>query len=369
MQAGSAHFLQIDSSRGLSLILSSHGPTWMKGDTKRRGIAAGGNWIIDHVKIIDAFPAEERLAIISEETTGTGGAPYNVLVNLATLDPSLPLQAIGKVGNDEDGRRIMQHLGSLNIDAKQMEQTSAAPTSYTDVVTVASTGKRTFFHNLGANALLRAEDFQIDELHARILHLGYLMLLRGMGMVDKDEPSLTGAARVLRDAQQAGIRTSVDMVTDLGPRVKEVVWPALPFTSFWITNEHEAAAVAEIAVRNQSGELILENLSQIAVRLFELGVRELVVIHAPEGGYWHPRKGEARWMQSLQLPNNWIRGTAGAGDAFCAGILYGIHQNWTCEATLQLAIANAAQSLSEASCTAGLKPLRETLSLWDKFGP
>ena len=51
----------------------------------RRGLLAGGNWIIDQVKIIDAYPARDHLANIRSQSQGTGGSPYNVLVDLANL--------------------------------------------------------------------------------------------------------------------------------------------------------------------------------------------------------------------------------------------------------------------------------------------
>ena len=41
---------------------------------KRSGILAGGNWIIDQVKMIDVYPQREQLANITGATvTGTGG--------------------------------------------------------------------------------------------------------------------------------------------------------------------------------------------------------------------------------------------------------------------------------------------------------
>ncbi len=39
-----------------------------------RGLLAGGNWIVDHVKLIDVYPQPEQLANISSEAQGTGGA-------------------------------------------------------------------------------------------------------------------------------------------------------------------------------------------------------------------------------------------------------------------------------------------------------
>ena len=66
-------------ARGDTAIMKS------KGSTARSGLLAGGNWIIDQVKIIDVFPKRESLANILSQSQGTGGAPYNVAINLAKL--------------------------------------------------------------------------------------------------------------------------------------------------------------------------------------------------------------------------------------------------------------------------------------------
>ena len=40
----------------------------------RSGMLAGGNWIIDQVKIIDVYPKHEQLANIHSQSQGTGGS-------------------------------------------------------------------------------------------------------------------------------------------------------------------------------------------------------------------------------------------------------------------------------------------------------
>jgi hypothetical protein len=62
-----------------------------KSSSARRGILAGGNWIIDQVKLIDVYPQPEKLANISEVMPGTGGGPYNVLIDLAKSGARFPL--------------------------------------------------------------------------------------------------------------------------------------------------------------------------------------------------------------------------------------------------------------------------------------
>jgi len=336
--------------------------------SNRRGIAGAGNWIIDQVKVIDRYPQEDHLAVILSESRGTGGAPYNVLVGLRALDSDLPLEAIGVVGNDPNGREILDHLRRLNIKSDLLRTDSSVSTSYTDVMSVQTTGRRTFFHNRGANALLCGEDFEFDRMNARILHLGYLMLLDALDEPDDADPSRPCAARVLEEARAEGILTSLDMVTDLSPRLHEIVAPTLKHVDYFIANELEAAALAKVAIRRDNQELIPNNFEQIANRLFDTGVQKLVVIHCPEGGFWKERDGTGMWRSSLQIPQEFIQGTAGAGDAFCGGILYGLHEGWEADRCLTLAVAHAAQSLSDPTTTGGVKPLAETLQLVERFG-
>ena len=56
-----------------------------KVSSQRKGVLAGGNWIVDQVKIIDILPQRDKLANILDQAQGTGGSPYNLLVNLSRL--------------------------------------------------------------------------------------------------------------------------------------------------------------------------------------------------------------------------------------------------------------------------------------------
>jgi sugar/nucleoside kinase (ribokinase family) len=93
----------------------------------------------------------------------------------------------------------------------------------------------------------------------------------------------------------------------------------------------------------------------------------LVVIHFPEGAFARTRKGDDFWQSSLKLPPDYIRGTAGAGDAFCAGVLLGLHEEWDLKRCLLTGVCIAAASLSDPTCTAGVKSLSSSLSLARKF--
>src|SRR5437762_1738876 len=116
------------------------------------GVLAGGNWIIDQVKLIDVYPQPEQLGNIRGQSQGTGGAPYNVLVGLAKSGVSFPLFGAGLVGEDVLGEQILTNCRQHKIDVRHLTRTPKAPTSYTDVMTEQGRGRRTFFHARGANA-------------------------------------------------------------------------------------------------------------------------------------------------------------------------------------------------------------------------
>jgi sugar/nucleoside kinase (ribokinase family) len=330
------------------------------------GLLAGGNWIIDQVKLIDVWPQPESLSNIREQATGTGGAPFNVLVDLARSGVKFPLYGAGLVGKDGLGDQILQICKQHRIDTRYISTTPKAPTSYTDVMTEQKSGRRTFFHARGANAMWRGAEIEFGKTRPRIFHLGYLLLLDAL---DEPDPKYgTKAARLLAKAQSAGVKTSVDVVSEDSDRFAKIVNPALQHVDYCILNEIEAGKTTGFKIRLHDGTLDTVALRHAAGALLQQGVRELVVIHFSEGAFARTRKGEDYWQSSVKLPQNYIAGTAGAGDAFCSGVLWGLHEQWPLPRCLLTGVCIAAASLSEASCTAGVKSLANSLALGKKYG-
>src|ERR1700721_2828964 len=195
--------------------------------SERKGILGAGNWIVDHVKVIDSWPNQDTLANILSEYRGAGGSPCNVLIDLAKLGADFPLAGAGIIGQDEAGDWILETCKDIGVNTDLIRRTSDQPTSYTDVMTVASTGRRTFFHQRGANALFDADTIRLDTCQAKIFHLGYLLLLDKL-----DQPSAvfgTRAAELLDSASKLGFITSADVVSEESERFARVVLPSLPF--------------------------------------------------------------------------------------------------------------------------------------------
>ena len=336
-----------------------------KPSSTRHGLLAGGCWIVDHVKLIDGIPRPEHLANIRAQLEGTGGAPYNVLLNLAQSGVRFPLHGAGLVGKDDAGAAILAACKKHGIDTKHLGVTAKASTSFTDVMTEQAGGRRTFFHARGANALWTGDDLNFSRIKAKHFHLGYLLLLDAL-----DEPDAkfgTRAARLLASAIEAGMKTSVDVASEEGSRLAGIVQPALKFTDYLIVNEHEAGQITGFKVREPDGRLDTVTLRHAAGALLQQGVRELVVLHFPEGAFTRTRRGDDVWQSSVKLPPKLIAGTAGAGDAFCAGFLLGIHEGWETKRCLETGVCLAAACLTEPTCTGGVKSLSASLALGKKY--
>ena len=332
----------------------------------RKGILIGGNWIIDQVKVIDVFPEEEKLANILEEYSSNGGSAYNVLKGLAKLKADFPLQGLGLVGDDERGAGIIGECLSLRIDTAQIRKVPGAFTSYTDVMTVKSTGKRTFFHQRGANALLDISDFNFTLSSAKLFHLGYLLLLDQLDLID--ENGATGASKVLKQAKECGFITSADIVSEKSDRFKIVISPSLPYIDYLFVNEFEAGMITGFQTISATGATLLDNCYKAAVKILEMGVNRWVILHFPLGAIAVSKEGKKLFQHSINLPSNKIEGAVGAGDAFAAGVLMGLHDGNEMGTCLELGVCAAASSLFAATSSDGIMQAEECLSLSKTYG-
>lgn len=330
----------------------------------RSGILAGGNWLVDKLKFVDTWPQQDALANILSESVGNGGSPFNLLMDLAKLGAPFPLAGVGLIGKDADGEWISAQCAANRINADQLRIHPTAHTSYTDVMTVKSTGRRTFFHQRGANAFLGDEQFNFDATSAKIFHLGYLLLLDRMDQPDAE--CGTVAARTLRRAREAGCETSIDVVSEDSQRFRDIVLPALPLVDYCFLNEFELERTTGIAIQQKEG-VNLAALQTAGQQLIQGGVRKWVVVHFPEGACALGRDGQLHVQGSLNVPPSKIVGTVGAGDAFAAGVLYGLHEGCPIETALHYGVCVAASCLGGAGASDGIRPLQECLALDKTF--
>ena len=316
---------------------------------EKTGIIVAGTVIVDKINEISAYPKSGELTQIRSIQTAIGGCVPNVALDLKRIDPSLKVGAVGTIGDDEEGAFVTETLQKGGVSTEGLAVLPGEKTSFTDVMSV-SGGQRTFFTYAGASAKFGSEHMHFESSRPRMLHLGYFLLLE---RVDNGE-----GLRILQMAKDLGIETSIDLVSENSDRYN-LVTPCLPYTDYLIINELEAGKLTGIAP-------CADNLEKMALRLKEMGVQKKVIIHMPECAVCAGEES-CICVPSYELPEGYIQGTTGAGDAFCAGALTGIYHGWSNEEILSFASASAVMALGSPDATSGLRTMDEIRKYCSQF--
>lgn len=249
----------------------------------------------------------------------TGGAAGNTCLALAHL--GLPCLGVGSVGDDLYGRLILDELRAAGASTEHVTVLRGAQTGV-GVTLLRDDGERLFLAFLGH--LLAFDDGDLER--AAGLWAGcWAVLLCGWN----DLPSLTtkGIRRFLQHARRDGLVTLFDTGWDLNDWKtggREAVLSLLPYVDVFLPNEAEALAI--------SGQ---PNVHDAARTLLQAGARAVIVKRGPLGSLYADRE------RTVESPGFKVHAvdTVGAGDAFNAGVLYGLVHDLPPERLLQLANA------------------------------
>lgn len=308
-----------------------------------KGICVAGNAMMDVIYRIESYPRRKELTTITGFARYTGGPLCNVAMNLARLDPAIDIYAVGRVGDDADADYIeqqMEQYASISLAGVKRK----GDTSFTAVMSENSTKYRTFFQFRGANAQLGEGDFDWERIDTKLMHIGYILLLDELDKGDAEYG--TKMARVLHTAQRKGIKTSIDLVSEMSDRYKELVPPSLKYTDYCTINQIEAQQTTGVKLRDGDGRLIRGNMKEALGALLGMGVATWAIIHTTEAAFGMDKKGRYVEQDSVALPPGYIKGTVGGGDAFCSGVLYAAYHDKSLHEAVVMGIAAATCSIS-----------------------
>ena len=332
---------------------------------ERVGFVTAGTWCVDRNKMLDYWPGEDGLVEIRDVEQRGGGSGCNFAVDMKRLDPDMPVETMGLVGDDDDGRFLLREADGFGIDRTQLAVTAESPTQYTDAYGSRRSGRRTHIFFAGTAALLTPDHFDMARARGRILHLGLPGVHRLMDAPWGGEAN--GWVAALKQAQAAGLETSLELASVAPELLAALVRPCLPHLDYLIVNDTEIGAVAgEPTVAD--GRTDVAACIRAVRAISALGPMRMVVGHFPTGAIAAIRGGEVLRQPSLCVPPSEITAANGAGDAFAAGTLYGIHQGWNAQEALALGHAAAASSLRGLSTTGSVAAWRDCLELARRWG-
>ncbi|SHM56925.1 carbohydrate kinase family protein [Gracilibacillus kekensis] len=314
------------------------------------GIAVAGTIAVDEIKVVERYPDKTELTTISDIKRSLGGAVANCSLALSKIDATLPIETLCILGEDEKGQYIYNHLKQhKNIDVSKINFKNTTP--FTDVIQDKNDKTRTFYHFKGNASLFNEHTIDFTKLNSKILHVAYLLLLDGLDQTDDQYG--TKMALLLKKAQDHGVKTSIDIVSENQERYQKIVPPSLKYTNYCVINEYEAGKTAGIPLRNSKGDLLAANIKDVLKSLKSFGVKDWVIIHAPEGSFGFDGK-DYYSLPSVKIHKDQIKGTVGAGDAYVAGVLYGAYLKFSIYEAMKLGTITAATSLCEEDSNSGI---------------
>ena len=166
-----------------------------------------------------------KLVQMKDVNINTGGAVANTGLALKLLGADVEL--MGKVGDDEFGRIVLDRLRAYGVEEGSMivspDSGTSSPdsgTSYSIVIAPPGTD-RIFLHNPGANNTFRARDLDFAKIaRADFFHFGYPPIMRHMY-----EDGGAELAEIFRRVKELGLTTSLDMAAvDPGASPPPWIW-------------------------------------------------------------------------------------------------------------------------------------------------
>jgi sugar/nucleoside kinase (ribokinase family) len=294
----------------------------------RRGVLTAGTWCVDLNKSIPVWPAEDTMTTIAFVDRQGGGSGCNMAIDLKRLDPTLPVETMGLVGDDGDGRFLLAECDRYGIERSGLKVAPEGATACTDCFNSLASGRRTHFYAPGVAAQMSPEHFDFSRTQARLLHLGLPGAHAQMDAPWRDDS--TGWATALRRARAAGLKTNLEMVSTGQGEVARFGRSCLPHLDLLVVNDYEIGCVADLDTR-EAGRACGPMVARALRRALEMGPLELAVAHFPEGAIAATRSGGLIAVGSVAMPASDIVGVNGAGDAFAAGDVYGWHEGWPLE--------------------------------------
>lgn len=308
------------------------------------------------------------LTVVGPVSISAGGCVPNTGLALHRL--GLSVRLIGRVGSDPFGDILIKLLSDVEPGlAADLVVVPGEHTSYSIIVSPPGSD-RMFLHFPGANESFAAEDVSDERLQdARILHIGYLPLLREM--YDRGG---SGLIRLLDRAKTAGMATSMDMsYPDLASYPSPVDWRevlagTLPYVDFFLPSVDELHLMLEAepaprpidpeTVRRLAEEVMTLGAAVIGIKLGEHGfylrsARDAVVVRSTSSVPIRVSEWSTRELWSTAFEADTVA-TTGAGDAAVAGFLLGLLRGMTPEETITAAAAVGASSVEQQETLGGV---------------
>ncbi|MES2439983.1 MAG: carbohydrate kinase family protein [Verrucomicrobiota bacterium] len=327
---------------------------------------AVGTFVVDYHKVVDHYPGERSGTRVTREVVGNGGAPLNVLINLARLKVDFPLFAAARVGRDLDGKFILEICEEHGINTSQVIPIEGSSTGYTDVYTVESSGRHTCFHFNGTGDTFSRKDVKLRAIAPRMLFLG---ALGALGKMDEFNPEYgrRGSTQLVRDARKQNITTVVEISPIDRVAKLDSYAETLAEADYLIINDRVTEALVDLELYSEN-RFDPELVRRAGQKLLDCGLRKAVIIQSGAGAAYVGADGSFKYQAGFFLPWDKRAGSAGVDHAFGAGFLEGLYHSKPIDRCLQQGLAVSTVCRRDLTTSGGITSLSECMKFCDQLG-
>ncbi len=302
--------------------------------THRFDVVGVGYTALDYLAVVPHLPEENRKLEIGEFLIQGGGPTATAAVTARRL--GLDAAFIGKMGDDDFGRRMLSELEREGVDVSRVVVERGGRSQFAFIMVDGSTAARTILWTRG-----NLGPFTADEVDGDIVSGA-----RGL-LIDSLEPrAALAAARRARESK-------VPVVIDAGT-LREGVRELLPLCDYIVASELFAEQISEDGDHLLALERIMEYGPEAAV--VTLGERGCVALTG---------------SGLLEVPGFEIDAvdTTGAGDVFHGAFIFGVLEGWDIERICVFSNAVSALKCRRLGGRAGIPDLGETMSFLEGAAP
>ncbi len=267
-----------------------------------------GAAVVDYIGVVESFPSQDSQSQLSEFSKQGGGNVSTALVALSRLGAST--RYLGKLGDDELGRFVVETLRDEGVDIKDVVVEPGGSAGFAFIIVHRSSGDRTILWTAKGKPL-----FKRSELSAASIASARMLLL------DEYEGDVSIAAG--EAAREHGVRVVLDAESMLEGHER-----LLDLSDVIIASKYFAHEYTKCADPNRACELLYQRFPD-----------KLVVVTA--GALGCTVASEEGMFSSPAFDVEVVDST-GCGDVFHGAFAYGLLENWSLRHNARFACAAAA---------------------------
>jgi sulfofructose kinase len=276
---------------------------------------------VDHLITVPRYPAFNTKTAMSEHHQCAGGQVSSAMVGAQRL--GLQASYLGKVGNDHEGKLLIDSLRDEGVDYSGVIIAPGARTQSGVIIIEQLSGERTIMNYYDPGTKISPDEIRYELISsARILHL--------------DGYDTITAAVAAKWAHEANMPVTMDLDT-----VYKNLDELLPHVDCLITSQSLAGELAGIYDEREALRRLHDRYGCFLVAMTQGARGSLAFV-------------DGKYIATPGFRPPVCKDTTGAGDAFRAGFIYGLARGLSIEETLRCANGVAALSCRELGARAGL---------------